>query len=490
MPNSIPEARFPGLTVERRGSTWRVVHKDDSWPVILYARNVYHGTARLNVTLTFDRHDPGMKSSVRLLVGAVDLLVHAQCERFAKSAAERLLRAQGDDEAKAKVWQTSFETMISAIRERLLESAGEVTMVDIATVDVPSDLTPRYAVWPLVPMMRAGMFVAPSGTGKSTIAAGVGLGVSHDIQLIPGIENRVSGPVVYIGQEEDAEQMRVRVEMLARGHQFKVRKDRFHFMKLRGASLIESAEKIAEDAAGVHAVLIIIDSAQATWGAGDDALREYASKWFNAVEGLGVPSLVIEHPNLAGTKRGTGPLEAAGTSVKRDRAGHVWSVRSQELPVKPGMPFRYHVTMMDTKRNYVARQPDITFETLIDSSNFSKFVPADALTADTVVDSSKNGDLLAAVMRGDTEHEDGWTVVELQQRLKFRDDRRLRDELKHEVWRHANWNAGLEYRFEQVDGSGDSRTNPSRFQLATRPSQVEISVAPGQGTGDTDLQLN
>jgi hypothetical protein len=303
-------------------------------------------------------------------------------------------------------------------------------------------------------------------------------------EIVPGIQPRDPGPVLYIGQEEDVEQMKVRIMMMMRGHGIEADLSLFMYMKLRGSSLIDSAELIGEKAADHRAKLIIIDSAQATWGSETEGVRDYATRWFNAVDSLLIPTLIIEHPNLAGTKENKGAGFAAGTSVKRDRCGHVWGVKSIEIPPKPDMPYRYHVTLVDSKRNYVARQPDITYEVVVQGHQWTRFMVADALTAESVVEASSVWNALASVLKEpDEEHEEGWTTAELQAHLGAKDDRRIRQELALGVWRPAAWATGMEARAVQVEGTG-GRGNPARWVLESRKSElVEMGFAPGDEDG-------
>jgi len=461
--SKVPFARYPTLQFFKNGSTWRVKHEDPSWPITIYARDIYYGTGRLLATLTLDRQDAGSEKPIRILTGSLDMLTAARRKGFAEEAARRLERGGMKDLA------TAIETMVDAMLERLEESRFEIDAIDLADVELPTDLTPKYVVWPIVPVARPGMLVAASGSGKSTLAALIGLSVMTGQTILPGIEPRISGPVIYIGQEEDAPQMRVRIEMMMRGHDIKADLREYIFIKLRGGSLIDSAEMVAERAADRKVALIIIDSAQATWGTEGDAVRDYASRWFNAVDSMGVPTLIIEHPNLLGTKKDDGSGWAAGTTVKRDRSGHVWGVKSVEIPAADGMPFRYHVTLKDAKRNYVARQPDIIYEVMINGHKWAKFAPADILSAESIVDASRLFAALASIMREpDETHEEGWTIAELTDRMKAKDDRRIRSELTLDLWREAPWDKDVEVKMVKAAGSG-TKSDPARFLLVTQP---------------------
>ena len=235
----VPTARTPKLVFSKNGSTWRVKHEDLSWPIIVYARDVYYGTGRLLATLTLDRHDECSEKPTRILTSSLDLLVAARRKAFADEAGRRLSVNGSPGLA------TPIEAMIDAMLERLEESRFEIDAIDLSDVELPDDLTPKYVVWPIVPVARPGMLVASSGSGKSTLAALIGLSVLTGQTILPGIEPRVSGPVIYIGQEEDAPQMRVRIEMMMRGHDLKANLREYIFVKLRGSSLIDSAEMVA-----------------------------------------------------------------------------------------------------------------------------------------------------------------------------------------------------------------------------------------------------
>src|SRR4029079_1755497 len=172
-------------------------------------------------------------------------------------------------EDQLKVQQQGITTLLDALLERLHDIRYEMDIVSLEDVELPTDLTPKYAVWPIVPKSRPRLLIAPSGSGKSTLAAGIAVGVVTGHDIVPGITARSHGSVIYIGQEEDAEQMRIRVQMLMKGHQLEESTRQFYYLKLRGGSLLDSAELVAEHCTAVEAQLVIVDSAQATWGAGE-----------------------------------------------------------------------------------------------------------------------------------------------------------------------------------------------------------------------------
>lgn len=481
------------LTFERRGSTWLCTYKDRAqWPLFLIARRVYYGTGRTLATLTLARDVGDDTKAMSILTGQMDFQVITRRRDFAKEAAKRL---KDTIEGSVEALDVTISAMLDALGERLLLAQNEVEEYDATDISLPIDLTPPYAVWPLVPQQRPGMLIAPSGTGKSGLALMLGLSVVTGKTIVERIEPRMQGPVMYIGQEDDKEQWAARLAMICRGHGIQMPKG-YYYMRLIGASLIDSAPVIAERAAGKGAALIIVDSAQATWGTEGESVRGYATQWYNAIAELEAPTLIIEHPNLVNTLRGVS-TQASGSGVKQDRVGHQWGMRSLALPSDDGEAYRYHVTLSDSKRNYVARQPDIDLVTMVYRHDWMRFVASEALTVETVVNTgSHNDDALAArmwssKMDNDEEHVEGWLVSELKEKLKLRDDRRLRISLEADHWRPAKWNAGLQYMFGQVEGTGtNSRSNPAKYELITRPAEdpeepyaVPMSTAPGDPDG-------
>lgn len=439
---------------------------------MLIARDLYFGTERLLTTLTLARVVEG-SANVRIQTERLDLLITSRCLTFAKESARRLKSAAiGNEDAN----QTAILAMIEALKDHLLGKRGDIESYALPDIIVPADMTPRYTLWPIVPSSRPGMVVGPSGQGKSGFAGFAGLSVVTGLTLHPRLEPRIEGPVLYIGQEEDKEQWAARLHQMCKGHGIELPKHYF-YLRLSNSSLIDSAEQIAELAATKHAVLVIIDSAQATWGMEGDSVRGYAGQWFNAVDQLGVAALIVEHPNLADTRKPAAGGFAAGSSVKRDRVGHQWGLKSVEMPVRAGQPLRYHVTLTDTKRNYVSRQPDITYETVISGYDWIKFVEAEELSAETIVDGSRQDDAVASWMHDTPDYEP--TVRELRERLELSDDKRLRIALEAKYWRPADWDPGVRYRFIQTDGSGTGPKNPVRFHLETETVGIQMSMAPG-----------
>lgn len=459
-----PAIHLSKIEFDQRGSTWTC--QDADWPIMLIGRSVYYGTGRILATLTLARSD--VKPAKTILTSQIDLLIATQRRNFSKEAARRL-RASSESSEDAN--DMAIGALMDALLEKLLNAKNEIEVISVADIEIPKDLTPPYAVWPLIPVSRAGMLVGPSGQGKSGLAALAAISVTTGNAILERIEPRLEGPVLYVGQEETRFQFAARVEMICRGHEM-ARPKHLYYLKLRGSSLIDAAEVLAEQAATRKAALVIIDSAQATWGSETEGVRDYATRWFNAVDLLNVPVLIIEHPNLADSRKsgGNGGY-AAGTSVKRDRVGHSWALKSVAIPPPPGAPYRYHVTLSDMKRNYVAKQDDITYETFVQGFEWMRFLEAEELSADSVINSSSRiDDAVASIMRepDDTHSEYGWKVAELKERMHAKDDRRIRQALMADYWRPARWNPGIQFRFVRVEGSGSNNiTNPARFLLNT-----------------------
>lgn len=457
------------LDLQQRGSAWYV--RSDEWRgIVLVARNSYVGTDRVLVTATLAREDCQPAQSI--LTERLNLLTSVQTKRFARTATDRL--QESADGAPARI-ERSIESMLDGLQERLLATHDELLELAADEIELPASLAPAYAVWPFVPVARAGLLIGPRGQGKSTMVQAAGLSVVTGQRVLPGCEPRVQGPVLYVGQEEDPEQWGKRLEMICRGLGI-ARPHGYRYVQLPSSSLIASADALAERVAIRGAALVIIDSAQATWGDGTEAgVREYATRWFHAVKRLGVPAWVVEHPNRFDTRNGH-DLEAAGTSVKGDRAGHQWTLESVELPLLGNGEARYHVTLQDTKRSYVAKQPDFTFVTRFHEHEWVRFEEASALTAETIIESTRLFRDIVATMRQNAPHEEGWTLAELTKALGQKSDGRIRTELStSDMWRVSQ--GGYAERIVRAHEGSRGRGRATRYILETR--MPELPAAPG-----------
>jgi hypothetical protein len=458
------------LVFEKRGTTWTC--RNPAWEVMLIARNVYHGTERIMATLTLARDVPNSPHQ-KILTDRLDLMVAARRTRFAKEAASRI--AAIGSKASAGANEASVLNMVEGFMEHLIAVSGEIESHSLLDIEELEDMTPPYTLWPMVPSSRPGMLVSPSGSGKSTLAAAIGLSVATGASILERLDPRVEGPVLYIGQEESKEQWANRVRQMCRGHEIRQPKH-FHYMKLANASLVESAERVAEAANGIKAKLVIIDSVQATWGAESDSVRGWATQWFNAVELLEVPTLVIDHPNRSETGAGKQNDDgfAAGSSVKRDRVGHSWALKSLQLPTRPDDPIRYHVTLRDTKRNYVARQDDINYITEIYRYDWIRLSDDEAISAGAVIDASRAFTRIMELISVDPSVRE-WSAEMLAERLGYKDSRHTRRELNNPIWRADPDDIDREVRFVKVEGTG-VRGNIALYRLERRRKVVQLSI--------------
>ena len=463
------------LQFDRHGPTWLVSYPGPpTWPVVLEARLIYPGTGRLLSTLRLIRRVEG-REPVRVHTEQINLLIDKQRADFARASAAKLKEIS---EASQEGFQRAIGSMLDGLTERLLDFQSEADIVSVADVELPDDLAPKYTAWPFVPTARPGLAVGPKGSTKSTLGRMVSLSIATGYIFHPRIEPRVRGPVLYVGQEEDRQQFTRELQMICNGYGLPRPRD-IYYMKLANASLIDSVEIIAEAISVRGAVLVIIDSAQATWGAAEQSVREYASRWFNAVDQLGAPAWVLDHPNRVDTHNGKAGTDysPAGTTVKTDRVGHWWSVDKVEIPTGQDEVWRYHVTLSDGGRNYVARQPDITYEIVREGYRAIHFEETGPLTAETIVDTTRLFREMTAAMRQTANHEEGWTIAELTAAVGQKSDRRVRSELRtSDLWRVSR-DGGYAERIVRVHGGGQGRGNAARFALETK--MPEMREPPG-----------
>jgi hypothetical protein len=150
-----------------------------------------------------------------------------------------------------------------------------------------------------------------------------------------------------------------------------------------------------------------------------------------------------------------------------------------EIPVQEGQPFRYHVTLSDVKRNYVRRQEDIIYETIISGFEWARFVPSEPISAEMVVGSSTLWGRIGLRLRElDESHEDGWTAEELAADLE-----QDRTHVIKELSLLENWHPGLHTDVEErvMKMGRGVRGDPYRYRIETRlkKESVRLSTAPG-----------
>lgn len=340
-PDASPDDDPYTVSVERLGSAYRVIV--EPFGALFEFRDVTLGReASADVSVHRAGH--------RIFRSGTTLSLSGR-RTIARTAAD-LTRTNGDQ------WNAvTFVAVEAAIEAVEQLSAG----VDLRTAALTSDRA-RWAIWPVQPT-ATGYVIGPGESGKSTKARACGVSVASGREIIPGLSPRLSGPVLYVVSEDPSQEWHVRsIEAICRGAEI----DRARlahpiwFHAARGRPLHRLVRSLAERAA--DAALVILDAQQGFMGVDENGnVRDQAARFWNAVDELERPTMVIAHPNLAGARDwNKADGRAAGAEVNRDRPRISWAVRFRDEPSAVGTSFRRY-ELECTKHNNGPRPGPVTF---------------------------------------------------------------------------------------------------------------------------------
>lgn len=279
-------------------------------------------------------------------------------DRLAKTIAELARNASAD------LWRRA----VFAATESVLE--GEEALgggVDLRTATVrlgESIALLATASGPLQPNGSNGL-VAPGESGKSTIARALGVTVASSVEIIPGVRPVTAGPVLYVAGEDPVAEWHTRsVEAICRGagiDRCGIR-NRITLLDVRGRKLHRIGRTVAEMAADF--ALVVLDSQQSLLPSAEAAgggVRDRDSVFFDAVDAIARPVLIIAHPNLTGARRWEeADGRIAGSEVNRDRLRMSWRATWKDEPAIVGTSFRRY-TLTCTKWNHGPRPAPLGF---------------------------------------------------------------------------------------------------------------------------------
>ena len=242
------------------------------------------------------------------------------------------------------------------------------------------------------PYMTTGpnALVAPGEAGKTTFMRACAVSVASGVEIIPGLVPAVVGPVLILAGEDAQPVWHARsIEAICRGAGID-RASIQHPITLlpgRGRPLHRIGRSLAERA--VDAAFVGIDSLQAFQLAAEQAdIRGAAALFWNAVEMIDRPVLIVAHPNRDESRRwAQADGRAAGAEVHRDRARMAWRMVYEDQGEDYGLDQR-RFTLHCTKSNYLRRPPPMAFATQWepgggDHPGMLRFVPADPIPVET-----------------------------------------------------------------------------------------------------------
>lgn len=249
--------------------------------------------------------------------------------------------------------------------EAVLEAEERLGMpVDLRTASLELPAGGLHAAWPFWPMGSV-VLVSPGDAGKSTIARAVSVSLASGRRVIPGIEPVGDPrPVLYVAGEDPVSYWHSRsIEAICRGAGI----DRsgigqpIELFDAAGRPLHRLGRALAERAQDFGAV--VLDSQQALLAPVDanGGIRDRDGLFWGAIDQLGIPALIIAHPNRSDARdwmKADGRI--AGSEVNRDRARMAWRATWKDEAAVVGSSFRRY-TLENVKNNHGPREAPLSF---------------------------------------------------------------------------------------------------------------------------------
>ncbi len=188
------------------------------------------------------------------------------------------------------------------------------------------------------------VLVMPGKGGKSSMARAIAVSMASGRMVIPGIEPKVFGPVLYVAAEAPTVSMHTRsVIAICRGAG--VDRDRMQYpitlLPTQGRPLHRVARMISEQAADHVAVILDSKSALESTSEHMAGIRERDSLFWNAVDQIGKATLIIAHPNREDARRwGRADGRSAGAEISHDRTRMNWRGTWRDEQAVTGTSFR------------------------------------------------------------------------------------------------------------------------------------------------------
>lgn len=239
--------------------------------------------------------------------------------------------------------------------------------VDLRTAPLTLPGGRMHLVRPLWPYGPLGL-VAPGEGGKSTFARAVAVSIATGREVVPGLVPVGSPrPVLYVAGEDSVAAWHARsVEAICRGVGITREEmpERIDLHDTEGRPLHRIARALGERAHAYGA--IVLDSLQtllAQLDAAGGGIRDRDGLFWNAVDQLGCPTLILAHPNRVDSRNwreADGRL--AGSEVNRDRARMLWMAQwSDEPPALGSGTSHRRYTLLNVKNSHGPREAPIGF---------------------------------------------------------------------------------------------------------------------------------
>lgn len=341
----IPLPVEPSIRVDRIGQSYRVVGR------LLEAEFLFRDV-RTSGELSADL---AVGHRGRHLFRSTTTLSLTGRDRVAKTA--QALAGEGTAEEWRRVTFAAVEAVMEA--EERVGAAVDLRTADLALPSGGTELIRHY--WPV----GSAALVSPGDGGKSTIMRALAVSIASGRVIIPGLDPvGPTRPVLFVAGEDPVAYWHARsIEAICRGVSMERSSiaEPIELYDTGGRSLHRIARALSERAADFGAV--ILDSQQALLPPLDaqGALRDRDGAFWMDVDQLGVPVMVIAHPNRSdarGWKDADGRI--AGSEVNRDRVRMAWRATWDDAPAVVGSSWRRY-TLTNVKNNHGPRQGPLSF---------------------------------------------------------------------------------------------------------------------------------
>jgi hypothetical protein len=272
----------------------------------------------------------------------------------------------------------------------------------------------KWLVPPLLGQTGATSIVAPGGSTKSLMALAVAATVASGRAAFLQMPARVTGPVVYLDWEADADTHNERLAALCKGRGVPVPDNILY--RREAAPLYRTARSLAKQINREGAVLVVVDSVMlARQG---EAAAEDTIRFFAGLRQLEVPALLVDHKSKeAIQKKQKGPF---GSIINENSIRLMWEITAVDVHG----PDRLKLKMEQTKRNNVGRLMPVAFdvqftneEDLTDTVSFQRIDPA-SIRVFTAAEGTTMDRIESALYLAGAE---GMTVKEIAEELEISD---------------------------------------------------------------------
>jgi hypothetical protein len=261
---------------------------------------------------------------------------------------------------------------------------------------LPIPVGESYRLDPVLPIGQVTILYGEGGTGKSTMAAAIGVSVQEGVALIEGWAPR-QAPVLYLDWEAGTASLNRRVRGVAMGaHIPRVVQIDYLNCRRRGP-LYGFAEDVAKMVDREGYGLVVADSVQMASGTsseGGDA-SETALRLFTAFGFIGTTVLAVDHINRTDADQQTRRSRPYGSVFKSNLARATFELRRTKLPDGSSA-----LGVYNTKANDSDELPPVALRVVHADDGAITYERMESLPSDLTAP-LKMADRIAAVLRSE-----------------------------------------------------------------------------------------